>query len=333
MNITMGDNPTPSSAENLHQAMMDSIERTSMPGINGYIPKFNRDQLNIDNALVIKNFGLATRKLLIYGPDALTSENQTSVYLHRPYLGELLGALILKRQLAPIEEYFEEKLFSDLDDASRQSAVDLSVRWLDQFLVDRNSDPLVTVEAGQIGLVDVTIKDMRHLKAYHQARYNQGLGLFKKYIFAGGQIPLLDEKASQLAAWEAHNLLANIGLDEAAYNRRLHLRNLLYEIQTEGFPNLRNVKLKNNAKLQKSALNSLTDKLHPDWQQNAACRGTQTKPGGNDFFAKPGEHPAKKRNREARAKNLCAHCVVIPECREYSKKEKFGIWAGESKDN
>ncbi len=63
------------------------------------------------------------------------------------------------------------------------------------------------------------------------------------------------------------------------------------------------------------------------WQTKAACRGPQSAV----FFPPPHfERKADRLEREIRAKEICADCVVRRECLEYSIKisEPHGIWGG-----
>ena len=65
------------------------------------------------------------------------------------------------------------------------------------------------------------------------------------------------------------------------------------------------------------------------WQDNAGCRG----PESDQFFPPiKGERRQEKRDREVRAKNICAHCVVFGQCLDYalSVREVHGIWGGTS---
>jgi WhiB family transcriptional regulator, redox-sensing transcriptional regulator len=63
------------------------------------------------------------------------------------------------------------------------------------------------------------------------------------------------------------------------------------------------------------------------WQVKAACRGPQAAV----FFPPPQfERKDEKLEREARAKEICATCVVRKECLDYavSIREPHGIWGG-----
>ncbi|HVL80690.1 MAG TPA: WhiB family transcriptional regulator [Actinomycetota bacterium] len=73
------------------------------------------------------------------------------------------------------------------------------------------------------------------------------------------------------------------------------------------------------------ALHGLIDPQ--DWQLHAACRGRQ------DLFFAPddeSETRVERRRREARAKTICASCVVRLECLDEAmeQRERFGIWGG-----
>ncbi|MDE0927696.1 MAG: WhiB family transcriptional regulator [Acidimicrobiales bacterium] len=65
------------------------------------------------------------------------------------------------------------------------------------------------------------------------------------------------------------------------------------------------------------------------WQDNAGCRGPKT---GEFFPPINGERRHEKRDREVRAKNICAQCVVLSQCLDYAVniREVHGIWGGTS---
>lgn len=63
------------------------------------------------------------------------------------------------------------------------------------------------------------------------------------------------------------------------------------------------------------------------WQHRAACRG----PNQAIFFPPAQmERRSEKRQRERRAKEICASCPVQLDCRDYSIqiREQHGIWGG-----
>lgn len=63
------------------------------------------------------------------------------------------------------------------------------------------------------------------------------------------------------------------------------------------------------------------------WQHRAACRG----PNHGIFFPPSQmERRSEKRMREKRAKEICASCPVLQDCRNYAItiREQHGIWGG-----
>ena len=63
------------------------------------------------------------------------------------------------------------------------------------------------------------------------------------------------------------------------------------------------------------------------WQDRAACRG----PNHRIFFPPSQlERRSEKRMREKRAKEICAGCPVLQDCRHYAItiREQHGIWGG-----
>lgn len=67
-----------------------------------------------------------------------------------------------------------------------------------------------------------------------------------------------------------------------------------------------------------------------EWQRDAACRGLSV-----TMFFHPGrERGHARRQRITDAKELCATCPVIAECRQYAldTREPYGIWGGLSEE-
>ncbi|KEI45003.1 MAG: WhiB family transcriptional regulator [Saccharopolyspora rectivirgula] len=62
------------------------------------------------------------------------------------------------------------------------------------------------------------------------------------------------------------------------------------------------------------------------WQMKAACRHMSTQ----RFFHPENERGNARARREQRAKEICARCPVIEQCREYALQadEPYGIWGG-----
>jgi WhiB family redox-sensing transcriptional regulator len=74
--------------------------------------------------------------------------------------------------------------------------------------------------------------------------------------------------------------------------------------------------------------------LPPRWTQQSwmiqgSCRGRTAV-----FFAPHAERPQARVRREAKARLICATCVVQSECRQYAREHReFGIWGGESEED
>lgn len=67
--------------------------------------------------------------------------------------------------------------------------------------------------------------------------------------------------------------------------------------------------------------------VEQEWQVRAACRGPQAAV----FYPPPQfERKDDKRERERRAKDICAKCSVRKPCLEYAVtiRENHGIWGG-----
>ncbi len=63
-----------------------------------------------------------------------------------------------------------------------------------------------------------------------------------------------------------------------------------------------------------------------DWQRDAACREVNS----TVFFGPVGERGGVRREREQRAKAICADCPVQLACRRHAldAAEPYGVWGG-----
>ncbi len=70
-----------------------------------------------------------------------------------------------------------------------------------------------------------------------------------------------------------------------------------------------------------------TTALSTEWQQRGRCRA-----GDSTVFFPPAhfEHKPEREVREAKAKAICARCVVRVECLEWALavREPHGVWGG-----
>jgi WhiB family redox-sensing transcriptional regulator len=67
-----------------------------------------------------------------------------------------------------------------------------------------------------------------------------------------------------------------------------------------------------------------------EWQLQGACREADP----TLFFHPESERGAARRNRDAAAKEVCATCPVLAECRTHAltTREPYGVWGGMSED-
>jgi WhiB family redox-sensing transcriptional regulator len=64
------------------------------------------------------------------------------------------------------------------------------------------------------------------------------------------------------------------------------------------------------------------------WMAKAGCRGAT-----HMFFASPGEDPAARERREAKARAVCHACPVMFPCRTWAREHReYGFWGGESEE-
>ena len=63
-----------------------------------------------------------------------------------------------------------------------------------------------------------------------------------------------------------------------------------------------------------------------DWQMRGACRGMDSAL----FFHPEGERGPARSGREAQAKQICASCPVLAQCRAHALAvhEPYGVWGG-----
>ena len=63
-----------------------------------------------------------------------------------------------------------------------------------------------------------------------------------------------------------------------------------------------------------------------DWQMRGACRGMDSAL----FFHPEGERGSARSGREAQAKQICASCPVLEQCRAHALAvhEPYGVWGG-----
>lgn len=67
-----------------------------------------------------------------------------------------------------------------------------------------------------------------------------------------------------------------------------------------------------------------------EWQLHGACREADS----TLFFHPESERGPARRNRDAAAKEICATCPVLAECRAHAltTREPYGVWGGMSED-
>lgn len=72
----------------------------------------------------------------------------------------------------------------------------------------------------------------------------------------------------------------------------------------------------------------LLESIRPAWMDDAACKGRTTL-----FFGIAGERPERRVKREARAREVCAGCPVLQQCRELARlNHENGFWGGENEE-
>jgi WhiB family transcriptional regulator, redox-sensing transcriptional regulator len=66
--------------------------------------------------------------------------------------------------------------------------------------------------------------------------------------------------------------------------------------------------------------------LGTNWSARARCRGESL----DVFFSPENENAVDRRQRDVRAKRICAQCDVLDQCRTdaCNSQEAYGIWGG-----
>jgi WhiB family transcriptional regulator, redox-sensing transcriptional regulator len=65
------------------------------------------------------------------------------------------------------------------------------------------------------------------------------------------------------------------------------------------------------------------------WKRQAACREESP----FLFFPPAGERPEARRWREQGARQVCAGCAVLDECRDFARRNReYGFWGGEGEE-
>ena len=67
-----------------------------------------------------------------------------------------------------------------------------------------------------------------------------------------------------------------------------------------------------------------------DWQLRGLCR----RENPDVFFHPEGERGPARRNRDSAAKQVCAVCPVLAQCRAHALqvREPYGVWGGMTED-
>ena len=66
----------------------------------------------------------------------------------------------------------------------------------------------------------------------------------------------------------------------------------------------------------------------PAWMDDAACKGRTVL-----FFGLAGERPERRVRREAAARQVCAGCPVLAQCRDMARvNRENGYWGGETEE-
>ncbi len=67
------------------------------------------------------------------------------------------------------------------------------------------------------------------------------------------------------------------------------------------------------------------------WQVSASCRDEDP----STFFHPDGERGSERQRRQQKAKDICAQCPVIVQCRHHALtfQEQFGTWGGLSEND
>lgn len=318
-----------------HQDMLASIERTGFySSSRPWIPLVAPDVLAAGDRTVLQSTDSQDiRRVTIVGHDAVKFEGEHATVLPNYRTAELLGLLVLERQLLPPKHYIARGFFPQAaTPESRPSVFAQAAKKLQTAVQDSRGLPLVkrTIlpERPLIGITDALITDIRHTVPYKEARRRSAYHLFEEYLKSGGQMPGLLEQPTIEGARMALRSLAGSGMNQEQQERFLQLseetaamlthKTDLYDQQ---YPLTSRLGVAN-------ARRRIIDEFDPQWQQGAAC-GIESE---QLFFppANSQERKWEKIAREEKAKALCRSCPVQVDCLEYalSRQEKHGVWGG-----
>lgn len=309
-------------------AMIASIGRTAFSLLDN-IPKIEKRVLNEGNSRVSREYGPKARRLLIVGPDVVQFEDQPPRQVKlRP--AELLGLMVVKRQLLNPDQYLESGFCSDSEARNvRMAALGNGWHSLLPKLVDGRGRPAITQVGSRdqlmLGFTDVLVKDLRHSQAYEVARHQHSLGLFETYIMEGGKAPDYSEIGSFRAL---RKVLRDLGSDKLAAEQRHRFQELsattaamMYSSANTGQPVPDSTRNSRHRAL-------VFDTFGQSGQAQAKCLGSSEK----HLFYPPDrvEKIFEKEKREAKAKSLCSVCPVKEPCleRALNAREQIGIWGG-----
>lgn len=323
--------PVPS----IHDDMLASIARTALyaPSLP-YLPRLSHTTLAEGNDRVVAaNAPDETHRLTIVGHDAIRLDDESAVVLPGFRASELLGLIIRVRAIVKPEVYKELGFFSNTDNkASRNST---TTALLEKFteIQTRSGVPLVTRlgrgGGGRAGMDRFIVTDIRHTKAYKEARKRTSTGLFERYIRDGGGAPGLFEVPSIEAA---RVVLRSFGGSDMNREQSERFKNLskraaaTISFRTDEYDDVHPMNVHTAYTRGKIA-----DELSPEWQDRASC-GPETMPL---FYPPVGARESKqdKLVREAKAKDVCRTCPIKQRCLEdaLDRDENEGIWGGLTK--
>jgi len=322
----------PAEIPTIHEDMLASIERTAIfsPRL-AHIPLFNAATLLEGDRRAQSSVGLEEiEHVTIVGPDAIKFDGQPELILPTYRISELLGLLVLARQVIHPGKYRELGFFKQADtDHSRRLALHRALSHLNNIVTPRGL-PIVKRSGmrgggAAAGIDHLTVTDVRHTVAYKEARRRSSLGHFEAYIRDGGGHPGLFERPSIEAARMA---LRGFAGSDMTNEQRERFRALSREAAST-------ITHRSDEYDEKNAMDARTnyarilvvDAFKPSWQNTASCG-----PELHHIFFPPGtfERKDEKLAREQRAKEVCRSCPIQAACLEdaVSRREPYGIWGG-----
>jgi|GEM_PF-325345 len=269
------------------------------------------------------------RHLTIIGPDAIKIDDNPTIELPSARSAELLGLMIMIRQVVPSGRYKELGFVKQVStDNGKTQAYLKAVNLLNDVSAPTDT-PLITRSGkrqdAKAGIDRFTVSDLRYTSGYKEARRKNAREHFEAYLRDGGNHPGLTERPRTEGARMALQSFAGSDMDKDTLERFTQLNKEIARMLSHASDEY------NEADQLDTRMSyvrgKIADEFSPEWQTRSACDSSTQ---GVFFIPGAFERKAEKIAREKIAKSICQSCPVMRECLSYAleKKVKHGVWGG-----